>query len=41
MGIWQKIHQPAQAISSIHVSDRGHIGMTRLNAEEANVDALD
>ena len=40
MGIWQKIHQQAQAISSIHVSDRGHIGMTRLNAEEANVDAL-
>jgi 2-octaprenyl-6-methoxyphenol hydroxylase len=40
MGIWQKIQQQAQAISSIHVSDRGHIGMTRLNAEEANVDAL-
>ena len=40
MGIWQKVHQQAQAISSIHVSDRGHIGMTRLNAEEANVDAL-
>ena len=40
MGIWKKIAQHAQDISSIHVSDRGHIGMTRLEAEEAGVDAL-
>jgi 2-polyprenyl-6-methoxyphenol 4-hydroxylase len=40
LGIWQKIEQHAQAISSIHVSDRGHFGMTRLEAEEAGVDAL-
>ena len=40
MGIWQTIEQHAQAISSIHVSDRGHFGMTRLDAEEAGVDAL-
>ena len=35
MGIWHKIEQHAQAISSIHVSDRGHFGLTRLEAEEA------
>ena len=40
MGIWHKIEQHAQAISSIHVSDRGHFGLTRLKAEEAGVDAL-
>ena len=40
LGIWQKIEQHAQAISSMHVSDRGHFGMTRLEAEEAGVDAL-
>jgi 2-polyprenyl-6-methoxyphenol 4-hydroxylase len=40
MGIWHNIEQHAQAISSIHVSDRGHFGLTRLEAEEAGVDAL-
>lgn len=40
MGVWPKIEQHAQAISSIHVSDRGHFGLTRLEAEEAGVDAL-
>jgi 2-polyprenyl-6-methoxyphenol 4-hydroxylase len=40
MGIWQKIQKQAQAITSIHVSDRGHFGMTRLQAKEAGVDAL-
>lgn len=40
MAIWQHIEQQAQAISSIHVSDRGHFGLTRLEAEEAGVDAL-
>ena len=40
MGVWQKIEQHAQDISSIHVSDRGHFGMTRLEAEEAGVEAL-
>ncbi|MGB0458999.1 MAG: 2-octaprenyl-6-methoxyphenyl hydroxylase [Porticoccaceae bacterium] len=40
MGIWRKISQHAQDILSIHVSDRGHFGMTRLEAEEAGVDAL-
>ena len=40
MAVWQHIEQHAQAISSIHVSDRGHFGLTRLEAEEAGVDAL-
>ena len=40
MGIWHKIEKHAQAISSIHVSDRGHFGLTRLEAEEAGVNAL-
>jgi 2-polyprenyl-6-methoxyphenol 4-hydroxylase len=40
MGIWHNIEQHTQAISSIHVSDRGHFGLTRLEAEEAEVDAL-
>lgn len=40
MGIWSKIEQHAQAISTIHVSDRGHFGLTRLEANEAGVDAL-
>ena len=40
MGIWQSIQQHAQAIGSIHVSDRGHFGLTRLEATEAGVDAL-
>ena len=40
MAVWQHIEQHAQAISSIHVSDRGHFGLTRLEAEDAGVDAL-
>lgn len=40
MAVWQHIEQHAQAISSIHVSDRGHFGLTRLEAEEGGVNAL-
>jgi 2-octaprenyl-6-methoxyphenol hydroxylase len=40
MEIWQSIQQHAQAIESIHVSDRGHFGLSRLEAKEAGVDAL-
>jgi len=40
MGIWQQIQQHAETISTIHVSDRGHFGLARLEAEEAGVDAL-
>lgn len=40
IGVWQKIQQHAQQISTIHVSDRGHMGLTRLQAQEAGVEAL-
>ena len=40
LGVWPKIQQHAQPIATIHVSDRGHMGLTRLQAQEAGVDAL-
>ena len=40
LGVWQQIQQHAQPISTIHVSDRGHMGLTRLQAQEAGVEAL-
>jgi len=41
MGIWPFINQlGSAAIKKIHVSDRGHAGVTRLNAEDENVEAL-
>ncbi len=41
MGIWQAIDQLGVApIEHIHVSDRGHAGITRLHAEDEQVEAL-
>jgi 2-polyprenyl-6-methoxyphenol 4-hydroxylase len=40
LSVWQKIQQHAQSIATIHVSDRGHMGLTRLQAQEAGVEAL-
>ena len=40
LGVWKKIQQHAQSIATIHVSDRGHMGLTRLQAQEAGVEAL-
>jgi 2-octaprenyl-6-methoxyphenol hydroxylase len=40
LGVWPKIQQHAQPISTIHVSDKGHMGLTRLQAQEAGVEAL-
>ena len=40
IGIWQQIHQQASAISTIHVSDRGHMGLSRIDASDAGVEAL-
>lgn len=41
IGLWPSINQlGVAAIKNIHVSDRGHAGITRLNAENENVDAL-
>jgi 2-octaprenyl-6-methoxyphenol hydroxylase len=40
LSVWQKVQQHAQSIATIHVSDRGHMGLTRLQAQEAGVEAL-
>ncbi len=39
-GIWPSMAAHACAIEHIHVSDRGHLGMTRLHAEQERVPAL-
>ncbi len=40
LGIWQKLAHLGTPIRDIHVSDRGHFGMTELNAEQFHLDAL-
>jgi 2-octaprenyl-6-methoxyphenol hydroxylase len=41
MGIWSEIEQRGvSAIEKIHVSDRGHVGKTRLDCADENLDAL-
>ncbi|WP_394754484.1 2-octaprenyl-6-methoxyphenyl hydroxylase [Crenothrix sp.] len=40
LGVWQDIQHQATAIKTIHVSDRGHFGKTRLSAQKENVEAL-
>lgn len=40
LGIWGKLSQHVSPIKDIHVSDRGHFGVTRLNAEQEGVPAL-
>ena len=41
IGLWKLINKlGVAAIKKIHVSDRGHAGVTRLNASDENVDAL-
>lgn len=40
LGLWDALSPHATAIRHIHVSDRGHAGMTRLHAEEHGVAAL-
>ncbi|HVC29405.1 MAG TPA: 2-octaprenyl-6-methoxyphenyl hydroxylase [Gammaproteobacteria bacterium] len=40
IGLWPQIASQATAIHCIHVSDRGHMGMTRLHAAEMGVEAL-
>lgn len=39
-GIWHKLAPDVTAISNIHVSDRGHMGATRLCSAEMSVEAL-
>jgi len=40
MAIWPQLVQHSTAINHIHVSDRGHFGVTRLSAEDEHVPAL-
>ncbi len=40
MGCWQDIAPEATPIERIHISDRGHFGVTRLSAAEAGLPAL-
>jgi 2-octaprenyl-6-methoxyphenol hydroxylase len=40
LGIWEHVADDAQAIRSIHVSERGRFGAARLHAQEEGVPAL-
>ncbi len=40
LGIWQGIADQATPIETIHVSDKGHFGKTRLSAQKQQVPAL-
>jgi 2-octaprenyl-6-methoxyphenol hydroxylase len=40
MGLWSSLAPYAEAINTIHISDRGHFGVTRLTKEQENVPAL-
>ena len=40
IGLWPALAEHAEAIDTIHISDRGHFGVTRLTREQEGVDAL-
>ena len=40
LGIWPELSASAESIESIHISERGHFGTTRILAEEEGVPAL-
>lgn len=40
IGVWQNLAAEASPIEHIHVSDRGHLGMTRLHAAQHGVAAM-
>ena len=40
MRLWSQLEPHVSSIAQIHVSDRGHMGLTRIDAQEAGVDAL-
>jgi 2-octaprenyl-6-methoxyphenol hydroxylase len=40
IGLWADIEPEAEPIRQVHVSDRGHCGLARLDREDAGVDAL-
>lgn len=39
-GIWDALSDVATSVQKVHVSDRGHFGMTRFSASQAGVPAL-
>lgn len=40
MGLWASLKPHAEAINTIHISDRGHFGITQLTKEQEGVEAL-
>ncbi|MDH5613097.1 MAG: 2-octaprenyl-6-methoxyphenyl hydroxylase [Gammaproteobacteria bacterium] len=40
MGLWPAMADKIEAIKTIHISDRGHLGVTRLRHDEEGVEAL-
>ncbi|MFV9614728.1 MAG: 2-octaprenyl-6-methoxyphenyl hydroxylase [Gammaproteobacteria bacterium] len=40
MGLWSSLAPYAEAINTIHISDRGHFGVSRLTKEQEGVEAL-
>lgn len=40
IGVWSALAPQAEAIDTIHISDRGHFGVTRLTSEQEGVEAL-
>lgn len=40
IGLWSELEPFVSTIDQIHVSDRGHIGLTRIDAQAADVEAL-
>lgn len=40
LGLWQRLQPHATPIRHIHVSDRGHFGFARLNAEDEQVESF-
>lgn len=40
LGLWQDLSPCAEPIKTIHISDRGHFGVTRLKHSEEKVEAL-
>ncbi|GAA3904965.1 2-octaprenyl-6-methoxyphenyl hydroxylase [Halomonas cibimaris] len=40
LGVWQAMRREAAPIRRIHISERGRLGVTRLDADDLHVDAL-
>ena len=40
MGLWQMLSEQVAPISAVHVSDKGHVGSTKMSAVEQQLEAL-